>query len=182
MELSTILALGNFGMGLFGAFSSKNASNRQASIYEEQSALNRQIGAFNAEIAEKTGVEAVRAIAQQTKRVIGQQMVAFANRGITMEGSPMLVLGETLTMGSKHAQETYFNAEVKKINYLYAAQGASANAASAAESATAKATSSTIDIFKQFTEGAKLLQSSLSSGVTNSGDKSSIFNNATWMI
>jgi hypothetical protein len=175
MDLGSIMNLGNFALSLFGAFRSRNASNRQATIYEEQAALNRRIGQFNAEIAEKAGIESVQAVAQQTKRLLGAQMVAFSHRGISLEGSPMFVLGDTLTMGSKQAQEAYFNAEVSKTNYLYGAQSAVAQASSAAESARFKAMSSSLDIFKSFLQGAQMLKSQASIG----GD---IFSPSSWRV
>lgn len=166
MDLSSILALGQFGLGLFGTFSGRNAYNHQATVYEEQAALNKQIGLFNAEVAERTGVESVKAIAKHTKRLVGEQMVSFSNRGITMEGSPMFVLGDTVSMGSQQAQEAYFNAEVNKVNALYRAYGASTEASARAESAKGSAMAKSLDIFNQFMEGAKMLKLSASSKST----------------
>ncbi len=137
------------GLGLFGSSSSSKASKRQAAIYEEQARLNRQIGAFNAQISEASGIEAVNAIAKQTKRTLGEQKVAFSNRGISLEGSPMFVLGDTLTMGSEKAQEAYFNSQVQKINYQYAALGATATATARAEEAKYAGLQSTITAAQQ---------------------------------
>jgi hypothetical protein len=179
MDPSSIASLGNFALNLFGLFNSKNESDRQATLYEQQAALNRQIGAFNAEVAQRSGVEAVNAVALQTKRLVGEQLLSFANRGISMEGSPMYVIGDTITMGSKRAQEEYFNSEVKRINYLFAAQGASATASAAAESASYHSLSKSVDIFKTFLEGAKLMKSS---SQRDNDNKASIYNSATWLI
>lgn len=160
MDLSSILSLGGFGLGLFGSFKSAQISRKQASIYEEQAELNRQIGSFNAAVSELSGIKAVEGMAQQTKRMIGEQKVAFSNRGITLEGSPMLVLGDTLTMGAEKAQEEYFNAQVQKINYQYAAIGATATATSHAEEARYKGLSSTITAAKQIM-GSPIISESL---------------------
>jgi hypothetical protein len=181
MDFGTVIAIANVAMKMYSLFNSKNASDRQVAEYDQQAALNRQIGAFNAEVAQRSGVEAVNAIALQTKRVVGEQMVSFANRGISMEGSPMYVIGDTLTMGSKRSQEAYLNSEVQRINYLYAAQGASATASAAAESASYKSLGKTVDIFKSFVEGAKLMNSMNSSG-QDDAVKQSIFDHGRWMI
>jgi hypothetical protein len=175
------MQVGNFALGLIGLFSSKRESDRQVAMYEYQAQLNRQIGAFNAEVAMQNGVESVNSIALQTKRNLGRQMVSFANRGVSMEGSPMFVLGDTLTMGSKQAQEAYFNAEVQKTNYIYGAQTAGAQATSAAENARYQSLSKTIGIFQQFMDGAKLMNSA-NANSSDAAVKKSIFNNATWTI
>lgn len=164
MELSSILGLGSIGLGLFGSFSSINASNRQATIYDEQAELNRQIGAFNAQMSELSGIDAVHAIAKQTKRMLGDQKSAFSSRGITLEGSPMFVLGDTLSMGTEKSQEAYFNAQVQKVNYQYAALGATATATSKAEEAKYTGLQSTITAAKQ-----AMMLSSISKSASNLG-------------
>jgi hypothetical protein len=161
---SGFTALASTAVGMFSAFQSSEAAERQADMYNQQAALNRGVGAFNVLTAQRNGVESVKGVALQTKRLLGEQMVSFSNRGISMEGSPMYVLGDTLTMGAQHAQEQYFNAEVQKINYEYAAEGASATAMANAENARYKAMSSTLDIFRTFVDGAKTMGSVLYPG------------------
>jgi hypothetical protein len=177
MDLSSLMSLGQLGLGLFGSLVSRNAYNRQATLYEEQGALNRQLGRFNAEVSERTGLESVKAITEQTKKVLGEQALAFSNRGISLEGSPMFVLGETVTMGSKQAQEAYFNAEVQKVNALYASYGATSTASAQSESARGNAMVRSFDIFKGFLQGAKVMKSSM---VVN--DSKNIFDISTWSI
>jgi hypothetical protein len=178
MDLGTIMQLGSFGLGLFGSFSSRNAANRQATYSEQEAALNRRIGAFNAEIAERTGAESVQAIARQTKRTIGAQKNEFARRGISMEGSPMFVMGDTLTMGSKQAQEAYFNAQVNKINALHGAYKYSSADMKRAEDSRMSAMSSNIDIFKQFIEGARGINSAFAAAKATQPTGSRLVNSA----
>jgi len=178
MDLGTIMQLGNFAMGLFGSFSARNTYNRQAAHYEREAALNSQIGAFNAEVAERTGSESVAAIAHQTKKILGAQRNEFARRGISMEGSPMFVMGETITMGSKQAQEAYFNAQVRKTNALYASYGATATASANAERAHGGAMQENFNIFKQFKQGAQNLRSSMAIQENQQSFRSLMFGNS----
>lgn len=149
VDFGILSNLASVGLGLFGAFSSAKGSHQQQSFYEEQAALNRQIGAFNAEVAMRTGTESVDAIAQMTRKMIGQQRASFASRGISLEGSPMMILGETLTMGSKKAQEAYFNAEVQATNARYNMQATVSKANNLADAASYKSLTNTIDMAKQ---------------------------------
>jgi hypothetical protein len=177
--LSEALGLASVGLSLFGAMSAADASDRQAEEWEEQKAVNRAIGAFNMQVAQRQGTMAVNAVIQQTKQIVGKQLVSFANRGITMEGSPLYVIGNTITMGSQKAQEEDFNAQVRKKNYEFQMESGVANANAMAENARYRSLSSTMDIFKGFIEGARLIKSMASAPAVQ---KSSIFDNATWMI
>ena len=175
MDFGSIAAIGSFAVGLFGAARSRNAANRQSDYYDREAALNRRIGAFNAEIAERIGAESVRGIAQQTKRILGAQKNEFARRGIAMEGSPMFVMGETITMGSKTAQEAYFNAQVNKVNAYHSAYRASAADMARAEDARMSAMTSNIGIFQQFLGGARAVTWAFGAFKSESGNSGKSF-------
>jgi hypothetical protein len=130
-----VLGLGSFGLGLFGLSQSRKAYKRQEQHYNQQEEMNRQIGAFNAQVAERVGAENAAAIAMQTKRTLGEQRVEFARRGVSMEGSPMFVMGETMTMGAKQVQQAYFDGQVNKINAQFNAYTASSHDMARADNA-----------------------------------------------
>lgn len=173
MDLGDIFSLGSFGLDLFSHAKSRKAYRKQENSYNQQAELNRQIGAFNAEVAERTGEETVYAIVQETKKLLGKQIVEFSNRGIELEGSPMLVLGETATMGKAEAQNAYFNAQVNKINYQFGALGATATARNAAEQAKYGAMSSMVNMMNSVKDGYNLMRSMFKSSTLNSSDLSS---------
>jgi hypothetical protein len=165
MDLETIASLGKIGMGLFGAFSAKEAADNRRNFYEEQAILNRQIGAFNAQVAEMVGSQQAEAISIQTKRAISEQIVAFGNRGISLDGSPMLVLQETINTGTKAAQEAYFNAAVSKQNALYGGYIAASQSRAKAEDAKYQAKQAISNIFEQFVSGISLGKSAFKSAL-----------------
>lgn len=168
MEIGDIFSLGKFGMGLFSSSKAKKGYKEQAKEYEGQDVLNRQIGALNAAVVEYTGEETVSAILLETKKLMGAQRVMFARNGIEMSGSPMFVLGETFTMGSKRAQEAYFNMKIDKINKRYGAIEASAVARGNADRSRWNAKSESLNIFKQVIEGTKMIRAwSAADGLTN---------------
>jgi len=84
----------------------------------------------------------------------------------------MFIVGDTLTMGSKKAQEAYFNAQIQKTNYQYAAAGASSTAAANAENAAFKAKSETFNIFSRILNGAQTVPQMIGN----------IFDSKTWGI
>lgn len=174
--LEAALGIGSFGLSLFGSISARNAARRQEASYNEQAALNRKIGQFNAMIAERTGQLRMQAAIDMTKRTLATQMVEFSNRGISLEGSPMLVLGETQTMGEANAQEEYFNSQVNKINALFGAWTASKTAESNAENARYTALSSMVNTVKTVAQGLNLAKSMMNS---STAENSSMVNNSS---
>lgn len=149
MDLSSILSLGSVGLGLFTSFCERNLYRKRESDFEYQAALNRQLGQFNAEILQEAGDEAVKGIAAQANTVISKQKTMFAARGIKFEGSPMMVMGETATMGSKQSQKAYFNTQIQKVNYQYKSLMAQKKVEARVEEAKYGALASTIKTFKQ---------------------------------
>lgn len=149
----------NAGISLYGQYEASKAASQQAADYQVQAEINRQIGLFNAEVAEMTGQAAVSAIAEQTKKIMGQQRVAFARSGVEMVGDPNFVLGNTYYMGQQKAQEAYFNAQVQKINALHNSQNAVSANKSASSQATYQALSNTISIFDTITDTVKSISS-----------------------
>lgn len=164
MELSTICSFVTGGLGFLSAFKKRSLYSEQASSYERQAEINRQIGAFNARAADIKTAETIQTYALNTRNVMDQQLLSFSNRGISLEGSPMLMLGETMTMGSKQAQEAAFDIQVKKINYQFAAQSAIAEANAKREIADYGAKSATTDIITQTLQSWGLVKSAEATG------------------
>ena len=165
MDFSPLLGLAQAGLGLFGAFRARQESSRQQSYYEEQSSINKTLGAFNAEVAMRTGSESVDGIAMMTRRLVGQQRAAFAGRGISLEGSPMMLLGESITMGKKQAQEAYFNAEVQAVNARYNTAGIVSKNENLALSAKYNVLTNTINMAQQLMSLSNISQYQKSTGV-----------------
>jgi hypothetical protein len=176
MDLGILTGAVNVGIGLFGAFKAAQQSRRQQSFYEEQASVNRAIGAFNAEVAVRTGEEAVEGTALMTRKLLGQQRAAFAGRGISLEGSPMMLLGETITMGSKQAQQAYFNAEVQAVNAKYNTISSVAKNENMADFAKYRALTGTINLAQQLTGLSTIGQYQKSTGVAPN------FNIFKWLL
>jgi hypothetical protein len=168
MDFGTLVGLSQVGLGLFGTFKARQQSLQQQSFYNEQASVNRALGAFNAEVALRTGEETVEGIALMTRRLLGQQRAAFAGRGISLEGSPMMLLGETITMGAKQAQQAYFNSEVQAVNARHNAVTAVAKNENAADFAKFNALTNTIGMAKQLTSLSTIAQYQKSTGVAPS--------------
>ncbi len=168
MDLSDILSLGSFGLTLFSNISQRNEYRRQENSYLQQAELNKRIGQLNAEVAERTGTETMYAIVNQTKKMLGSNIVAWSNRGVELDGSPMLVLGEIATMGQAEAQNAYFNAQVQKINYQLNANQAVSSAMNSAEQAKYGAFSSMIQSAMTVKRGLDLAKSMMASSNLNS--------------
>jgi len=111
----------------------------QAESSRSQASLNRKLGEFNASIAMRVGAGRARSTALMTRALIAEQRVTFASRGITSEGSPMLVMGETYSMGSRKVQEEWFNANVHAFQAHNAADAAVAQNLAMASNAVAQA-------------------------------------------
>lgn len=171
--IGAIGAIGGIASSIIGHRQASRAFDAQQRQYEdqerhyqEQMELNRKIGAFNADIAERSGMESMFSILTQTKQVLGKQVSEMRGRGVELDGSPMLVLGDTITMGTAEAQSAYFNAQVQKENYKLGAQNAVNQAASAAQSAHFGATSARynsmnekLSMFGSIFDGLKLFAS-----------------------
>lgn len=167
MDFSDILGLGSVAMGLFAGLSKQAIYRQQENSYLQQAELNRQIGEFNAAAVERTGTQNIRAIVEQTKRLMGYQINLLTNRGISLEGSPMFVLGDTKTMGMQRAQEAYFNTQVAKVNSQYAAFSATQRALSMAEEAKYGQYGAVFDTIKGVKDGFTLLNSMMKSSPLN---------------
>ena len=106
-SIGNIMSLGSFAINLFANNRKRQLYQQQQGYYEWEAEINRRIGQLNAQAAEYSGKQAVSAIAAQTKKILGKQLVEFSNRGIELEGSPSFVMGETETMGSREAQNNF---------------------------------------------------------------------------
>jgi hypothetical protein len=165
MDFSTLVGLGQVGLGLFGAFKGRQQSQDQESFYDIQTTINKGIGTFNAEVSLRTGTESVNGIALMTRKLLGEQRATFAGRGISLEGSPMILLGETVNMGKKQAQEAYFNSEVQAINARANTLGAVSRSENLANAAKFNTLTNTINMAQQIMSLSNIGQYYKSTGV-----------------
>lgn len=170
------LGLLSLGVNLWATNEAKSAAQQQSADYELQAEINRQIGAFNAQVAEITGEDAVAAIADETAQLLGRQRVAFARHGIEMVGTPYFVLGDTYRMGQRKAQQAYFNAQVQKINAQHTADTAVASSKASASNYSYQALSHTLNLFQNFMDGVQMVQSHIGANSTPSTNPPNIFN------
>lgn len=166
MDLNDIVNLGAIGTNLYANAKTKSVSKQQQVAYYREAELNRRIGSLNSEAAERTGLLAVQGIQEQTKRLMSSQVNTFRSRGIDLEGSPMLVLGETVTMGEKQAQEAMFNAMVKEYNYQLSAETAAQHAMNKAETAQMTAMKSNLNMINGVFKGLNAIDSMSTLGKT----------------
>lgn len=166
-SVSNIMSLGSFAVNLFANNRKRQLYQQQQGYYEWEAEINRKIGQLNAQAAEYAGNQAVSAIASQTKKILGKQLVEFSNRGVELEGSPLFVMGETETMGSREAQNAYFNAQVEKLNYQFRAEAAARGAQNRADEAKYGSYASMIDSMKGMKDGFQLMNSMFRSSTLN---------------
>lgn len=164
---NSLMSLGSFAVNLFANNRKRQIYRQQQGFYEWEAGINQRIGQLNAQAAEFSGNQAVEAITAQTKKILGKQIIEFSNRGITLEGSPMFVMGETVTMGAREAQNAYFNAQVDKINYLYRAESAARSAQNRADEAKYGSYASMLDSIKSIKDGFQLMNSMFKSSPLN---------------
>lgn len=179
MNLDSIFSLGSFGLNLFSNAINVRNYRKQENYYLRQAEINRRLGAFNAEVAERTGTESMYAIAQQTKKLLGSRIAEMSNRGITLEGSPMFVLGEIETMGRAEAQNAYFNSQVSKINAIFSAEGATNNMINAGEQAHSNMFSSIINTALSVKRGYDLAKSRFNSPLNQATQNTGNTNSST---
>lgn len=168
MNFTDIVGLGSIALNLFSTNRKRSIYRSQQNDYEMQAEINRRIGAFNAQVAEMTGTQNAYIAAEQTRRLLGEQINTLTAKGITLSGSPLFVLGDTKTMGERRVQEAYFNAHVAKTNYEYAALSATQAARSRAEEAKYGQYGAMLDTVKGVYNGANLLKSMFKSSPLNS--------------
>jgi len=162
--ISAGLGVFNFLGGLFGANNARNAAKKQQAHYEEQARLNRAMGEFNVKAIRQTGQEMSIGAAKATRSMISAQRAIFSGRGITTEGSPMMVMGETASMGLQKIQNIYFSSQVQEVDARYRAQAAVAQAENAAEGANYQAKQSTMQMVKMALGGANIINDHLKKG------------------
>jgi hypothetical protein len=87
--MATGLAIGGAvlagGGQIYGGVQARKAAKKQAGLLEEQARLEREAAEFDAQQQERS-----------FERLLGQQRLSFAASGVELEGSPLLVLEETL--------------------------------------------------------------------------------------
>ena len=89
MGVETVLiasAVMSAGGGIYSGIQANKAAGKQADIYDEQANAEQEAGAFQEAQA-----------ARDFDTLLGEQKLGFAASGRSLEGSPLLVLEQTLT-------------------------------------------------------------------------------------
>jgi hypothetical protein len=159
MNISALMALGNFGLSMFGAFRARSISNRQEEFFNRQADFNMAVGEFNAQVAERSGYENAVTIAEQTREVLGAQIAEFNRRGISIEGSPQFILSKTVNIGRRGAKNAFFDAEVAAYNARQNAANAASQARMNAVQAGSMAMNQTFNIFRTMLSGMNIMRS-----------------------
>lgn len=89
----TLIAAGiGAGGQIYSGYTANQAAKREAGLLEEQGAL-----------AQAEADEEARAHANDVRKFSRTQALSFLKNGVSLAGSPLLVLDETLTEGQKEA-------------------------------------------------------------------------------
>ncbi len=91
--MATALTVISTVASVFKGFAAKRAADREAEALQDQASLQR----------EETGREAAR-VKDERRKFLAKQSLAFVKGGVTLEGSPLLVLEETQTESEKEVQ------------------------------------------------------------------------------
>ena len=100
----------------FQAISAVSGFVQQQQAAKQQKRANAAALAAAQEEARLTREDAAQAAREEKKeaaRVRGQQIAAFLQSGVTLDGSPLLVTNETRERGKRNAQNTIDNAEAR---------------------------------------------------------------------
>lgn len=147
--MSLITAGAGAVMGFIGNNNKRKAAQEQERNYREQQRAALEVGDFNAAGIRITGTiqakEQLRAIDVTKKKAIN----TFRARGISLEGSPMFVLGDIDLMGDRQVQETLFNTAVNRYNAIFNAEASAHNLYAAAEQAHYQANAARLAMIQQ---------------------------------
>lgn len=91
------------GSSIAGGISANNAAKREAALEEEQGRIAQ----------DEANVEAGRR-ADEVRKFRARQKMGFLKSGVTLEGSPLLVLEETLNEGQKEVDAIVRSGDAKR--------------------------------------------------------------------
>lgn len=121
---------GAAGIGAIG----KAKEGRAAS---EIAKFNTRVATNQAEDARALGRQEAREIRRQVNQIIGQQRVAFANQGVSLEqGTPLQVAKDTRRIGETDARRAQNNAYLRAIGFETDAAAAELSGALAEQKAS----------------------------------------------
>jgi hypothetical protein len=106
-------------MSLMGGFSAMGASNQQAGMIQR-----------NADLALQDAQLAANQKAMEVSKFAGQQQEEFASSGVTLAGSPALVMNETVRLGQQEVHQILLNGVNQKYeldNQAYQVQNQGRN-------------------------------------------------------
>jgi hypothetical protein len=116
-------------MAVYGELQKGAATQAQAEasarLYEYNAAVARQ----NAEVARQAAAQEEGEYRKRTRALMGSQIAQFGRAGVTMEGTPLEVLGETAAEAELNAQRLRYRGELEAWKYLSSANISSAQAA-----------------------------------------------------
>lgn len=117
-------AIGGGAESIVGHHQARKAYRQQAASIAEQQALNREVADFNESVIKKMYPQVREGIFTEMRRVLGRQMVSFAQAGSAPgSASPYFVLGDIYKMGKQRLQEAEFNYSVDLKNEQFRARG-----------------------------------------------------------
>lgn len=120
MELSTALILSTAmsaigtGVSAFGSYQQgqyQAALSRQSALYTQQMAQrNKAMADFQAAQTRKAGLEQGSLIQDRAKQLLGKQIAGYGAAGVTSEGSPLEVMGQTMGEYERDTHNAILNA------------------------------------------------------------------------
>jgi hypothetical protein len=160
MDITSLMALGNFGLSLLGASRAKALADRQEAFYNREASFNAAVGEFNAQVAARSGYENAVTISEQTKEVLGMQLAEFNRRGVSLEGSPQFILAKTVNTGLRGAKNALFEAGVTAYNARQNASNIASQGRMMASQAGAESMNQTFNLFRTMVSGMNVLKGS----------------------
>lgn len=118
---STILLYTALAATAAGSYMSYNASQTAAKNAENAGKYNATVQQNAAINESNAAVENARRKARETARAAAQQRAELAARGLTMEGTPLIVLGDTLTELERDIASASWEASNRAQNLIHGA-------------------------------------------------------------
>ncbi len=111
-----------FAFQAFSAIQSFSAQRKEAKATKRANRAASAQAAENAKLAREEGAERAAEERKTAARVRSQQLAAFLQSGVTLEGTPLLVADETTAEGEQNAQNQIDNAESRARSFMLQGQ------------------------------------------------------------
>lgn len=90
---------------------------QSASSQRDAANYNARVAADNAVVARQQGEADAARLRRQSVKTLGDMRAAFAANGISLEGSPLDVLGDSASQFELDIQNATYNAELRALGY-----------------------------------------------------------------